>query len=111
MAITALVLGALAVLTCWTIIGGFLLGIVAIILGMVAASRAKRGTAGGRGLAITGAVLGLLGVVLAGVLLAVVGSFFNSESAKNLRDCLEQAGDSQAQIDDCEQEFRDELTN
>lgn len=110
MAITALVLGIVALLFSWTLIGGVLFGIVAIVLGIMASGRAKRGEADGRGMAITGAVLGGLGLLIAGGLIAVGAWFFNTEEFSNLRDCLAEAGDDQSQIDQCSRDFEDELT-
>jgi len=109
MAIAALVLGALALLLCWTIIGGILLGLIAVVLGIVAVVRARSGRAAGTGLAVTGIVLGTIGLIIAGVLVAVGISFLNSESGQNLQDCLEQAGDDQTAIDQCQQEFNEDL--
>ncbi len=48
LAITALVLGILALLSFWTLVGGYLLGAVAIVVGIVALRRANSGRAGGR---------------------------------------------------------------
>jgi hypothetical protein len=107
MAITALILGIIALLSCWTIIGGIVFGLVAIVLGFVASRRAKRGEAGGRGMAITGIVLGLLGLVLSVVIVAVIGAFWNSASVADYRECLNDAGGDQEAIADCETEFRE----
>lgn len=107
MAITALILGIIALLSCWTIVGGILFGLIAIVLGFVAARRAKRGEAGGRGMAITGIVLGLLGLVLSVVIVAVIGAFWNSASFSDYRECLNDAGSDQQAIADCETEFRE----
>jgi Domain of unknown function (DUF4190) len=107
MAITALILGIIALLSCWTIIGGILFGLIAIVLGFVAARRAKRGEAGGRGMAITGIVLGLIGLVLSVVIVALIGAFWNSASFSDYRECLNDAGSDQEAIADCETEFRD----
>lgn len=109
MAIAALVLGVLALLLCWTVIGGILLGLIAIVLGIIAAVRAGRGQAQGKGLAVTGAVLGGIGLILSGVLVAIGVSVLNSESGQNLQDCLLDAGDDQAQIEQCQQEFDEDL--
>lgn len=111
LAVGALVLGILAVLSSWTVIGGILLGIIGLVLGFIASGRAKKGLATGRGMAIVGIITSLLGIVIAIVLVVAVGSFLNSDSAKNLQDCIEQAGNDQAELDQCEQDFTDELTN
>jgi hypothetical protein len=107
MAITALILGIIALLSCWTIVGGILFGLLAIVLGFVAARRAKRGEAGGRGMAITGIVLGAVGLILSVVIVAVIGAFWNSASFSDYRECLSDAGNDQAAIADCETEFRE----
>jgi hypothetical protein len=109
MAVTALVLGIIALLSCWTIIGGILFGLIAVVLGIVASRRARRGEAGGRGMAITGIVLGLLGLVLSVVIVVVIGAFWNSDSVQNYRECLEEAGTDQTALDECEDRFRDDV--
>ena len=111
MAVAALVLGILALLLCWTIIGGVLLGLVAIVLGVVASTRARRGVGGGFAIAVAGIVLGLLGL-LASALLAVVGvSFLNSPRGQNLQECLQNAGDDQAKVEQCRRDFQRDLEN
>lgn len=112
MAIAALVLGILAILTFIVLIGG-LFGIVALILGIIAAGRARRGVARGRGMAITGAVLGLLGLIGAIVLIAIGASFVNShkDEINNLRSCLDDAGQDQTKIEQCQRDFSGDLQN
>ena len=111
MAITALVLGVLALLTCWTVVGGIFLGLVAIILGLIALSRIKQGRAGGRAMAIIGIITGALGLIIAVGLIALGASLLNSDSGKNLQDCLADAGnDANAQAE-CQREFQEELAN
>lgn len=109
MATAALVLGILALITSFTVIGGVLLGLLAIIFGIVGLRRANRGLALGRGRAIAGIILGLLGILVAGALIAVGVSLFNSEEAKNLQDCLKNAGSNQSEIQKCEDQFRDQI--
>lgn len=109
MAIAALVLGALALLTCWTILGGILLGVAALVVGLVAVSRARKGAGGGKGLAIAGIVLGVLGAVLSGALLAFGLSFLGSEEAQDLQECLQQAGDDQSAVEQCQRDFEGDL--
>jgi O-antigen ligase len=111
MATAALVLGILALITSWTVIGGILLGLLAVIFGIVGLRRANRGLALGRGRAIAGIILGLLGIVVAGLLIAVGVSLFNSDEGRNLRDCLNDAGNNQTQIQQCQDEFRDQVNN
>ncbi|CAM5460803.1 hypothetical protein SCYAM73S_07216 [Streptomyces cyaneofuscatus] len=55
-AVTALVLGLLACLFFWTVVGG-LLGLLALVFGILGALRARQGRAPRKGMAIAGAVL------------------------------------------------------
>jgi hypothetical protein len=109
MATAALVLGILALITSFTVIGGVLLGLLAIIFGVIAMRRANRGLAAGRGRAIAGIVLGVLGIVVAGALIAAGVSLLNSDEGKNLKSCLKDAGSNQSQIQQCQDQFRDQV--
>lgn len=60
--IAALILGILAVLTFLTLVGGVLLGLLAIVLGLVARGRVKRREATNGGVATAGVILGALGL-------------------------------------------------
>lgn len=79
-AIAALVLGILAIVFCWTSIFDVILVALAVIFGFLGLSDAKRG-GGGRGMAITGLVCGLVGALLATVLTVVIYS--------RIRPCLD----------------------
>lgn len=107
MAIAALVLGILALLFSWTVIGGIFFGLIAVVLGLIASSKAKKGRAGGRGMAITGIVLGVVSIVIAGALIALGATFLNSDTAQELQTCLESAGQDEAAIAECEQRFEE----
>ena len=109
--VAALILGLLALLTSITIVGGILLGLLAIVLGIVGRGRAKRGEANNGGMAVAGIILGLLGLLIAGALVAVGASFLNSDTGKRLQDCIESAAGNQAAINRCQTEFQNELTN
>jgi hypothetical protein len=39
----------------------------------------------------------------------VIGAFWNSDSVRNYRECLEEAGGDQAALADCEDRFRDDV--
>jgi hypothetical protein len=108
--IAALVLGILAVLGSITVVGGVLFGLLAIVFGALGRGRAKRGEANNGGLATTGLVLGIIGVLLSAALIAVGVSLFNSDSGKKLQDCLNNAGSNAAAQQQCQDEFRNNLT-
>lgn len=109
MATAALVLGILALITSWTVIGGVFLGLLAVILGFLGLRKARRGLATGRGRAIAGIILGLLSIAISVALIAVGVSILNSEEAQNLQDCLRDAGTNQSEIQQCEDEFRNQI--
>lgn len=99
--ITALVLGIIAVLTGFFFIGG-LLGIAAIVFGVLGLGRVKRGEANNKGMAIAGIVLGVLGILATAIVIAVGAAFFDEFSS--LSDCVNEAT-TQAEIDQCEADF------
>ena len=110
--VAALVLGILALLLSWTVVGGVLLGIAAIVFGVLGRGRAKRGEADNGGLALAGLVLGVLGLLAAAALVIAGAAFFsqNSGSFGDLTSCLEQAqGDATAEAQ-CQSDFEDDLT-
>ncbi|WP_237223762.1 DUF4190 domain-containing protein [Rothia nasisuis] len=74
MAIASLVLGILAFMTGWTVVGGAL-GLVGLVLGIVALRNVKHG-GGGKGLAIAGIILSVLGLISAIILGVLFGWIF-----------------------------------
>jgi hypothetical protein len=73
MSIAGFVTGLLGLLFCWFAFVGVPLGLLGVVLGAVALSKAK--TDGSKtGLAKAGIVLGALGVVIAVVLISVVAA-------------------------------------
>lgn len=117
LAIAALVLGVVSLLLCWVPIVNNLFAvtaIVAIVLGLVAARRAKKGRSSGRGTARAGWILGvvaLVGVIGTQALYVSVLNDVSDEidrSVEDARDDLDEAedeldGDSVASDDDEEQ--------
>ncbi|WP_329459364.1 DUF4190 domain-containing protein [Streptomyces sp. NBC_01497] len=91
MAVAALVLGIVACVLFWTVFGGIVLGVVAIVLGFVGARRARGGRAPRRGMAVVGVVLGVLGLIAGGVILGLGVSILNSDGFKSYSDCLQHA--------------------
>jgi uncharacterized protein DUF4190 len=111
MAVTALVLGILALLTCWSVVGGVLFGIFAIIFGLVALAKTRAGRAGGTGMAIGGLITGALGVI-AGVLFGIVyWRVFEESGGHDFIDCVNRANGDQAKIEQCRREWNRTLEN
>jgi heme/copper-type cytochrome/quinol oxidase subunit 2 len=110
MGTAALVIGILAVLATITVIGGVVLGLVALILGFIARGKVKRGEATNGGSALAGIILGAIAVVCSIAIVAAGVSLINSDSGKKLQDCLDSAGDNQAAVEQCQREFQDDLS-
>ncbi|TJZ80334.1 DUF4190 domain-containing protein [Rhodococcus oryzae] len=107
--ITALVLGIFSVLTVWTIIGGILLGAVAIIVGLVGRSLYKKRQATNGGVALTGILLGLAGLIISIVLVVVGIGLFHKVGGQDFVDCLREAGNNRAAQQRCEDEFESNI--
>lgn len=71
MGVAALIFGILALLTCWLPGVGLVLGILAIVFGIVGRGRANRLQATNKGVATTGLVLGILSLIV-NVIIAVL---------------------------------------
>jgi predicted PurR-regulated permease PerM len=111
MAIAALVLGILALVTFWTYVGGILLGLIAIVLGVVALGRVRRGRAAGRGMAIAGVVLGTLGLLLSVAFIALTVWVFNSSGGSTFTECISNADGDQGKIAQCQEDFQRNIEN
>lgn len=103
--ITALILGLLALLLSWTIIGGIVFGVLALIFGLIGRARAKRGEATNGGVSLAGVVLGVIGLLLAIGLVALGASLLNSPAGQNYQQCVQQSGGDPAKLQQCFSEF------
>jgi hypothetical protein len=106
LATTALVLGLVSLPLLIFFGLGALLGIAAIVVGIVALRRVKRGEAGGRGMAIGGIVAGAVSVLL-GILIVVALFAFGFGFADELDRCIEETGSREV----CQERLERELTD
>lgn len=109
--IAALIAGILSLPAAFTIFGGFILAVVAIILGIIGYRRARSGEASNGGMAIAGIVLGVLGIVLSAVLIAIGVWSFNTFGGRDYLDCMTQAGNDPAAQAQCQEDFKGNLEN
>jgi hypothetical protein len=107
--IAALVLGLLALLLCWTIVGGIVFGIVAVIFGLLGRARARRGEATNGGMSVAGTVLGVIGLLLTIGLVALGVSLLHSPAGQNYQQCLQQSGRDPAKMQQCFSEFGNQV--
>lgn len=105
MAITAMIFGILAVLTFWTVFVGVVCGLVALVLGAIAMMKARRGSTGGFGMALTGVITGLIAIIGSCVVGAVIWVFFKDTGGTDLIDCLQKAGNDQTKVQQCQDDF------
>jgi hypothetical protein len=107
--IAALVLGLLALLLCWTIVGGIVFGIVAVIFGLLGRARARRGEATNGGMSVAGTVLGVIGLLLTIGLVALGVSLLRSPAGQNYQQCLQQSGRDPAKMQQCFSDFGNQV--
>jgi len=107
--IAALVLGLLALVLCWTIVGGVVFGILAVIFGLLGRARAKRGEATNGGVSLTGVVLGIIGLLVAIGLVVLGASLMNTPAGQNYTQCLQQSGGDRTKMQQCLSEFSDQV--
>jgi hypothetical protein len=81
LAVASLVLGILGVVLFWTVWGGVILGVLAIVFGAVGRGRANRG-APNKGMATAGLVLGIVGLVGSILFVILVVNAVNNTQTK-----------------------------
>lgn len=101
----------IAIIGLFTVFGGLILGIVAVILGFIGWGRARRGEATNGGVAIAGIVLGVLGLIVSIVAVIVVVSFFQDVGGTDYVDCMYRAGNDEQAVQQCADQFRDRIEN
>lgn len=89
-----------------SVYGGILLGVVAVILGVLGRGRAKRGEATNGGVAMAGIVLGVLGIVVSIVAIALTVMFAREVGAGDLFECLQEAGNDATAQQECQEQFQ-----
>lgn len=106
--VAALVVGIVSLLLCWFPVVGFILGVVALVFGIVGTRRTARREADNHGQAIAGLVLGVI-AALVGILstAVVVRAWPDLHTYVN---CVSSAN-TQADQSACEQQFRDNINH
>ncbi|MDP9420247.1 MAG: hypothetical protein M3P53_08905 [Actinomycetota bacterium] len=90
-AVAGLVLAIFAGLLCWLPFVGLGLAVLALVFSILGLKKAKRGEAGGRGLAVGGVVVGGIALPLALLFTVALVALLNNEEFRDLTDCLAQA--------------------
>jgi Domain of unknown function (DUF4190) len=109
--IAALVIAIIALVFVWSVFGGIIGGIVAVIIGFLGYGRAKRGEATNGGVAIAGIVLGFVAIIVSLVFIPIWIAFFNEIGIADYTDCLIRAGSDQEAVQRCADQFQEHIEN
>ncbi|MFG1934300.1 DUF4190 domain-containing protein [Mycobacterium sp. NPDC048908] len=109
--IAALVVAIVGLVLCWSVAGGVVLGLVAVILGIVARGRVRRGEATNGGVAIAGIVLGILAIVISLVFIPIWYGMFREVGGSDYVECVSKAGSNEQEIQKCADQFRERVEN
>jgi hypothetical protein len=104
--VAALTLGLIGALLFWTMLGGIVLGLLALIFGIVGFRRGKRGEATNGTLAMVGAVIGGLALVGSSVVLVFLLSLLSSGDYQEFQDCTKRAT-TQSEQQKCQEDLVD----
>jgi hypothetical protein len=104
------VVAIIALIGSFSVVGGILLGIVAVILGFIGRGRVKRREADNGGVALAGIILGVVSIVAGLAFIAIWVSLFKEVGATDYFDCLEQAGQDRSEVQQCSDEFRQSVS-
>jgi hypothetical protein len=107
--IASLIIAIIALVTCWSVVLGVILGIVAVVIGFAARGRVKRGEANNGGVAIAGLALGFVAIVVSLAFIAVWVAVFKEVGGQDYVDCLRKAGNDSTQIQKCADQFRQHM--
>ncbi|MCW2545233.1 MAG: hypothetical protein JWM40_2785 [Frankiales bacterium] len=102
----ALILGIASVVLCLLVV----LGPLAVVFGIVGRNRVARRQADNGSSAVTGIVLGIIGMLLSTLLIVAAVRFFQSEEFKRF-DACDKAASTTEQQNTCAQHLIDELFN
>ncbi len=106
LAIASLVLAVIGLLSVATVFAPIGLGVVAVIIGVIAHGRVKRGTANNGGVAIAGIVLGGLAIVVGLAFIAIWTTVWKDVGGGDYIDCMQKAGPGKLEQQQCGNQFR-----
>ena len=109
--IAALVVAVIALLGSFSIIGGILGGVIAVILGVIGRGRAKQGEANNGGVALAGIVLGVIAIIVSLVFIPIYVGLFKDIGGGGYLECLQQAGQDSTAVEQCANELRQTMSN
>jgi hypothetical protein len=109
--IAALVVAIIALLGSFSIIGGIIGGVVAVILGVIGRSRVKNGEANNGGVALAGIILGVISIIASLAFIPIYVGLFKDIGGGGYLECLQQAGQDRSAVEQCSDELRQTMSN
>lgn len=109
--VAALVIAIVGLVSSFSVFGGIVLGIVAVIIGFVARGRVRRGEANNGGVALAGIILGFVAIIAGLAFIAIWVGLFKEVGGGDYIDCLQNAGQDQTRIQQCADQFRQSVEN
>jgi hypothetical protein len=109
--VASLVVAILAVVTVWSVAGGVILGLAAVVMGFIARGRVNRGEASNGGVAIAGIILGALAVIAGLAFIAIYMLFWKDIGGDDLVSCLQKAGSDPVAQQQCNDKFQQHVDN
>lgn len=112
MGTAALVLGIIGLVLFWTVVLGVILGVLALIFGIIGRKRATRHEASNGGVALAGAILGGVALVGSIIVIAAGAAFYQHHKTAfdNYTDCVRHAT-TQQERQACQDQFSRDLNN
>ncbi len=104
--VAALAVAIIALVASCSVVGGIILGITAVILGVLARGRVKSGEANNGGVALTGIILGAVAVVISLAFIAMYVGIFNNYGGQEMVTCIQGAGGDNTKVQACMDAFQ-----
>ena len=98
-----------AIIALLSVLGGIVLGVVAVILGFLGWGKAKRGEANNGGIAVAGIVLGFLSIIEAIAVIGLIFWGFDEVGGTDYIDCLSRAGSDSQAAQRCAEQFTENM--
>ena len=109
--VAALVIAIVGLVSSFTVAGGIILGIVAVVIGFAARGRVKRGEANNGGVALAGVILGFVAIIIGLVFIVIYVYAFKDTGVGDYFDYLSKAGSDKTAQRLCESDFRQSVEN
>jgi hypothetical protein len=103
----ALVVALAGLVFCWSVLGGIVCGVVAVILGFVGRGKATRGEANNGGIATAGTALGLVAIVVSLAFTVIWVYAWRDTGGGDYLDCALRAGNDQPAVEACMDKWLD----